>query len=755
MLSLASPKKTIFAYVLLISAASFLSYQKIAIEKQQGSFYQTEFAPAALWALGHGYNQPKSWDEMPDLSQFLSGKLKTFPAKNINKIIFSVKPPNRFQEASYYLMLSAGLCWKLLGFSWENLWPVYVALYTISAVAVFHIFRAFLPYNFSLVAALLFIFSPLQLEMLPHLRDYSKAPFLLSSIAIIFSLILNKYNSKKYLLISAFLGLVVGVGCGFRMDLIIIIPLYIFVILFCLPFSLFEKTALKIGIIFLFLSSTCLFGFPLLSALSKGGNTFHVIILGLTEPFSIFLGAQNNFSFGKFYNDSYLLNLINFYQKTNYETLEILSLATKKYEALCFQYYLEICKTAPFEIFIKRPMAVMVNLIKMEIPIIKHQIILNTLAFLIILFLFVFYKKKKSLIILIAISYYFFYINSLQFNQRHFFYLQFALVGSIFYSPFAIIQILKQSKLQKNKHLITNFKNLLVLALISIFVFLFKHYEIKKIKKLFNVIENMEVNQFYVTKENNDSYILVPKKPNFPCLGMIQFERNNMERNGTANLKILYDTQDPYFDYSEEVLFNSNEQQKTVTKVFLIQEGFSNLQLNAYAYQLLGKSGTVKEFQKKTPILFFDTIKKSNIIRKWNFLNKESKQKFITSNNPKIKYQKPVLHDKNLNLIGASFYYDDVPPSKYHYFLSFGPLEVNKNTIFICEGELIEGGISVGLLKNNQWYKNVAITEPSKFSVIFQPESGNIEAMLAHNVEPIGKCKFTILRAEWLDIGKE
>jgi len=59
-LSLASPKKNIFAYVLLISAASFLSYQKIAIEKQQGSFYQTEFAPAALWALGHGYNQPKT-----------------------------------------------------------------------------------------------------------------------------------------------------------------------------------------------------------------------------------------------------------------------------------------------------------------------------------------------------------------------------------------------------------------------------------------------------------------------------------------------------------------------------------------------------------------------------------------------------------------------------------------------------------------------------------------------------------------------
>lgn len=199
--------------------------------------------------------------------------------KNINEY----KKPGQFFYSEFYLSWLIGICWYLLGISKTNLWPVFGILYGFLISVNFIFFRAFYSRNIAIIPTAILAFSPLLISFLPYIRDFSKAPFLILCAALLIS-ILREEVVKKIILKQIFLGIVIGVGVGFRADLVVMIPISLILLTF--PFT--NKTIhIKHRVFGLFSASLffVLFATPLLLNLG-GGGLGTAVLQGAAEPFN-------------------------------------------------------------------------------------------------------------------------------------------------------------------------------------------------------------------------------------------------------------------------------------------------------------------------------------------------------------------------------------------------------------------------------------------------------------------------------------
>ena len=85
--------------------------------------------------------------------------------------------------------------------------------------------------------------SSLQLANLPNLRDYAKAPFTLALVMILIAMVVRPMAPAHVLLLSLAYGLVLGIGYGFRTDLLVDIPPFLIAVALFLPGGLLREPA--------------------------------------------------------------------------------------------------------------------------------------------------------------------------------------------------------------------------------------------------------------------------------------------------------------------------------------------------------------------------------------------------------------------------------------------------------------------------------------------------------------------------------
>src|SRR5207302_911378 len=117
-----------------------------------------------------------------------------------------VTTPNALQASSRYLMLAVGWWWRLGGISWRTVWVVTATLYGLAAAASYGAFRVWLSRPLASLGALVLAVSPVQLEQLPHLRDYSKVPFLVAALALVAIAARRPMSRRSLLVVCALCG---------------------------------------------------------------------------------------------------------------------------------------------------------------------------------------------------------------------------------------------------------------------------------------------------------------------------------------------------------------------------------------------------------------------------------------------------------------------------------------------------------------------------------------------------------------------
>jgi hypothetical protein len=313
-------------------------------------FFQKSFGPALMFACDKGLVNPK---RVPGstIDNFLSEKVKSFSPKNLPEDV-QIEKYDLLQGGSIYLELSVGIIWKVLGISWSNVFFLNALLFGIMAVLCYAILRLGLNRIYSVLGTLFFCFSRLVIIYLPQLRDFSKAPFIFAVILILGFLVTRETTKKKLYFLSILAGLVIGIGFGFRSDILVFLPAFPLVIFLFLPVGIKRDMLSKLWASLLYLGSFIVFALPILLGFSGGSPFSHVIILGLTNLFAQYLGLGNPlYLFGPFYLDSHAFVQVNAFANIVYnKNPQFLSTA---YDQMGMKYLFEVLKNFPADILLR------------------------------------------------------------------------------------------------------------------------------------------------------------------------------------------------------------------------------------------------------------------------------------------------------------------------------------------------------------------------------------------------------------------
>ena len=309
-----------------------------------------QLGAALAFACGHGYVDP-GYQPSPAVAAFLQKKIDRISCQEL-PAGSGMRPPNFTQALYRYMTLSVGMIWRLFGLSWTNLGFLLGLLHGLSAVAVYGVFRLAVSRVPAAAGALIMTVSPLELRFLPQLRDYAKTPFILTLILILGLLVVRPFSRRRVLVLAAAYGAVMGVGFGFRNDLLInMLPFIVTVALF-LPVPIRSHLRLKLAA--LALSGACfvICAWPIIAAYRTGSNTTHVALLGLMSAFDARLGVTGSvYGWGAFYDDGLVMKTVGSYaERMHHHPVVELS---REYERAAGEYLLFVARHWPADLMIR------------------------------------------------------------------------------------------------------------------------------------------------------------------------------------------------------------------------------------------------------------------------------------------------------------------------------------------------------------------------------------------------------------------
>lgn len=300
------------AIVGVLFAVSFVVAYRFISGSGIKTFAEWELAPAAMIACGQGFTQPSV--DSAALQDFL---LRRRTSISCRELTGGAPPTHALLIAldSRYSIAAAGLALRLGGLSWQTVDVHMAALFGLSMCLAYCLYR-FVVNRLLAACGVISLVCSNHLGGLVMLRDYVKEPcFFALWLAVAWLLRRAYQNGRRALYAPACVaGVITGIGIGFRVDVLVGVPIIAALIVCGVPGFTRDAFKHKAVAVALFLLSFAVAGAPILSSMSKGSNSSHVTILGLMTPFNRTLGLQpTNYDFGNIYSDGFVYALIGSY----------------------------------------------------------------------------------------------------------------------------------------------------------------------------------------------------------------------------------------------------------------------------------------------------------------------------------------------------------------------------------------------------------------------------------------------------------
>lgn len=255
-----------------------------------------EFKPAVLFASGRGMIVPADFD-CPALDTFLHSETASFDAATLPKeiagshIFFSSQ--SSFAQSHWLLFYSFGWTWLIFGISHGALQYLAALFYGLAAIALYCLFRVGMGRVFSVIGTLVVITLPPFLCIAPMLRDFSKAPFILMILALMGIVLKQRRTGIQLLRYAVLLGLVTGIGYGFRQDILVCLPPLLLVLLLA-PLQGKRRILYRVGAVMLAVLLFCLAAMPTIIGVrsDSGSVSSHTLFQGLSRE------AEQRMGFG-------------------------------------------------------------------------------------------------------------------------------------------------------------------------------------------------------------------------------------------------------------------------------------------------------------------------------------------------------------------------------------------------------------------------------------------------------------------------
>ena len=308
---------------------------------------QSDFGAAVALACGRGYVDPGD-NLTPGLTRFLSLQADTFSCAELPEVL----PPRPLRITArlypYLLSATAGV-WAVRGVSWPALWPLFGLLYGATVAVCYGLFRLGMGRTLATAASVALMVSPVHLGNLPGLRDYAKAPFILGSILIAALLVRRLDETRSRVGLSVLLGVILGIGFGFRNDILIVVPLIIVAVLAWHAPRNVRAIRTRLAALAVAAVTFAVVASPILAGYLRGSNSGHVALLGLMTPFDEPLGVVPSvYEWGRVYSDGFIGTTINSYSyRAHDRPVDYLS---REYDRTAAEYLVRVARNWPADI---------------------------------------------------------------------------------------------------------------------------------------------------------------------------------------------------------------------------------------------------------------------------------------------------------------------------------------------------------------------------------------------------------------------
>ena len=255
-----------------------------------------------------------------------------------------------FQDGHQYLMRSAGMIWRLTGIAWASLDVLAGLLFAVAVAAAYVALRFVCGRTLSLLVAAVWAISPLHLSVLPHLRDYSKAPFFVLMVIAV-GAVVQERRLIRLVALGAMFGAIEGVGFGMRTDVILNLLPFLFVLFAARPEGLFQNIAAKVACAAAAIVLFIAVALPALRPYEKSGKLWHVALLGLTTPFDGNLNVRPaSYDFGYEYLDGYIEAVVTTQSARTHPNDAAVTFAMESYDPACREYYRRLAVIFPGDV---------------------------------------------------------------------------------------------------------------------------------------------------------------------------------------------------------------------------------------------------------------------------------------------------------------------------------------------------------------------------------------------------------------------
>jgi hypothetical protein len=319
------------------------SYYAAAAADGRPEFYQGEFAPAVMEACGRGFVNPVPLS-VPALSQFLSERRTTLACAEIPADV-KLTALGPFQVTFRYMMFGVSTYWRATGVSWDHLAPIFGALHGLVVGLAYLAWRVVFARWLAVALGLAIAISPMQLSILPYLRDAAKTPFFAADVFIVLLVWTRPLTTRTLLLLCGLFGVVAGIGVGFRPDVVMWFPMLVVALLFAQHAGLRRRlTAAALGLA-VSVTAFGVIGRPVLAQYKAGSNFGHVALLGFAREFDARLGVRSGpYTVAPYYNDEFMYAAISGYAARKGYT-GVLGMASAEYERYALMYFWEVTRT--------------------------------------------------------------------------------------------------------------------------------------------------------------------------------------------------------------------------------------------------------------------------------------------------------------------------------------------------------------------------------------------------------------------------
>jgi hypothetical protein len=239
-------------------------------------------------------------------------------------------------------------------------------MFGLTVLACYGLFRLGVSPVIASLAVLPVIFSDLHLRNTIHPLEYVKAPFILGCLFFVGMIVRRELGLRGLVLSSLAAGVTVGLGIGFKPDVLMCVPVAVVVIAAFAPTSWGPWRRGMASV--LFLAAVALSGWPVLKAQFFGawGSLLPVQVLGgMERSFSDYYAQPSLYDYGIRFDDAHITYLINSYNQRVHGSEAVVLFYSKEMQTAATLLLIDLDRIFPGD-FLLRTWAAIINILKLS-----------------------------------------------------------------------------------------------------------------------------------------------------------------------------------------------------------------------------------------------------------------------------------------------------------------------------------------------------------------------------------------------------